>query len=71
MCVPINDRDMLGWLKSQLQVIDAWRVELIMRPESEIGMLERLERHYAWLIGEIARLEAAQRAGQASTAAAY
>ncbi|MEM9667305.1 MAG: hypothetical protein AAF950_00140 [Pseudomonadota bacterium] len=58
MCLPIADKTMLGWLHSQLKVLDAWQAELVRRGEADIETLERLERHHAWLDSEIARLEA-------------
>ncbi|MEM6412190.1 MAG: hypothetical protein AAF683_11720 [Pseudomonadota bacterium] len=58
MCLPIADRTMLGWLRSQLRVLEAWRAELIARGETDLETLERLDRHHTWLSSEIARLEA-------------
>lgn len=60
MCVPISDRTMLGWLRSQLRIMDAWRDELLRRGEASSETVERLERHYSWLNAEIIRLEGAE-----------
>ncbi|MEO0883948.1 MAG: hypothetical protein AAFY34_14630 [Pseudomonadota bacterium] len=60
MCVPIPDRTMLGWLRSQLRILEAWRDELLRRSETDAETLERLDRHSAWLGGEIDRLEQEQ-----------
>lgn len=48
---------MLGWLRSQLRVVDAWRDELLRRGDAHVETIGRLERHYAWLSSEIVRLE--------------
>jgi hypothetical protein len=53
---------MVRWLKQQVRVLEAWREELACRPEIEIAMVTRLERHYAWLTSEIMRLEKPLRA---------
>jgi len=45
-----------------VRVLEAWREELACRPEIEIAMVTRLERHYAWLTSEIMRLEMPGRA---------
>ncbi|MEO0881420.1 MAG: hypothetical protein AAFY34_01695 [Pseudomonadota bacterium] len=58
MCLPITDPTMLGWLKNQLRVLDAWQAELVCRGESDLETLERLDRHQTWLMSEIVRLEA-------------
>ena len=57
MCLPIDDAAMLCWLKTQATVHEAWREELAVRPDSEPGMLNRLELHHAWLEEEISRLD--------------
>ena len=62
LCMPIDDSAMLCWLKQQVRVLEAWREELACRPEIEISMVTRLERHYAWLSDEIYRLDTGQRA---------
>ena len=62
MCIPMDDTAMLCWLRQQVRVLEAWREELACRPEIEIAMVTRLERHYAWLTSEIMRLEAPRRA---------
>ena len=62
MCIPMDDAAMLCWLRQQVRVLEAWREELACRPEIEIAMVTRLERHYAWLSSEIMRLEAPRRA---------
>ncbi|WP_206741422.1 hypothetical protein [Hyphomonas chukchiensis] len=62
MCLPMDDVAMVCWLKQQVRVIEVWREELACRPEIEIAMVTRLERHYAWLTSEIMRLEAPRRA---------
>jgi hypothetical protein len=62
MCLPLDDVAMVCWLRQQVRVLEAWREELACRPEIEIAMVMRLERHYAWLTSEIMRLEAPRRA---------
>ncbi|MBU1288927.1 MAG: hypothetical protein KJ871_14515 [Alphaproteobacteria bacterium] len=62
MCLPLDDVAMVCWLKQQVRVLEVWREELACRPEIEIAMVTRLERHYAWLTSEIMRLEAPRRA---------
>jgi hypothetical protein len=62
MCLPLDDTAMLCWLKQQVRVIEVWREELSCRPEIEIAMVTRLERHYAWLTSEIMRLDTPRRA---------
>ncbi|KCZ88288.1 hypothetical protein [Hyphomonas johnsonii] len=62
MCLPLDDTAMLCWLKQQVRVIEVWREELACRPEIEIAMVTRLERHYAWLTSEIMRLDTPRRA---------
>ncbi|MEQ3746144.1 MAG: hypothetical protein ABNH53_07930 [Henriciella sp.] len=46
------------WLKTQVRVIEAWREELASRPDIDIEVVMRLERHYAWLTAEISSMEA-------------
>lgn len=60
MCLPIDDAGMTCWLSSQLKVLDAWREELVLRPELEIAQVEALQRHRDWLASELERLETAQ-----------
>ena len=62
MCLPLDDVAMVCWLRQQVRVLEVWREELACRPEIEIAMVTRLERHYAWLTSEIMRLEAPRRA---------
>ena len=62
MCLPLDDVAMICWLRQQVRVLEVWREELACRPEIEIAMVTRLERHYAWLTSEIMRLEAPRRA---------
>ena len=57
MCIPLDDTAMSCWLKTQVRVIEAWREELASRPELDMDALMRLEKHYAWLTYEAARLE--------------
>lgn len=57
MCVPIADKTMLGWLRSQLRVLEAWQAELLRRGESDLEAIERLDKHHTWLCAEIERLE--------------
>lgn len=49
MCLPLDDASMVCWLKTQVRVIEAWREELASRPDIDIEVVMRLERHYAWL----------------------
>jgi uncharacterized small protein (DUF1192 family) len=58
----MDDAAMVCWLRQQVRVLEAWREELACRPDIEIAMVKRLERHYAWLTSEIMRLEAPRRA---------
>lgn len=62
MCLPMDDVAMVCWLRQQVRVLEVWREELACRPEIEIAMVTRLERHYAWLTSEIMRLETPRRA---------
>jgi len=57
MCVPLDRMSLLGWLKTQVRVVEAWREELASQPDIEIAQIQRLERHYQWLTGEISKLE--------------
>ncbi|MEM8796482.1 MAG: hypothetical protein AAGE61_13015 [Pseudomonadota bacterium] len=58
MCLPLDDGSMICWLKTQVRVIEAWREELASRPDIDIEVVTRLERHYAWLTAEVSDLEA-------------
>lgn len=58
MCLPIDQSSLLCWLKTQVRVLEAWREDAAMDPEPDVETIGGLERHYAWLTGEIARLEA-------------
>lgn len=58
MCIPIDDRVMITWLKTQVRVLEAWREEVASRPELDIAQVTRLERHYQWLTSEVTSLEA-------------
>ncbi|MEO0981309.1 MAG: hypothetical protein AAFX03_01505 [Pseudomonadota bacterium] len=57
MRFPIDDGTMACWLRTQVRVLEAWREELAMRPDIDLDTAAKLERHYAWLTGEVARLE--------------
>jgi len=57
MCIPFDDTAMICWLKPQVRVIEAWREELATRPELDVSAVTRLEKHYAWLTSEVARLD--------------
>lgn len=61
MCLPLHDTDLIEWLKRQVRVIEAWREDMAMQPDIDIDTVMRLERHYAWLTGEIERLETTRR----------
>ncbi|NQY41295.1 MAG: hypothetical protein HRT80_14480 [Henriciella sp.] len=58
MCLPLDDGSMVCWLKTQVRVIEAWREELASRPDIDIDVVMRLEKHYAWLTAEVLRIEA-------------
>ena len=58
MCLPLDDASMVCWLKTQVRVIEAWREELASRPDIDIEVVMRLEKHYAWLTAEVSDLEA-------------
>ena len=57
MCIPLDDTAMICWLRTQVRIVEAWREELACRPDLDIESVMRLERHYAWLTSEVARLE--------------
>lgn len=59
MCVPLDRLSMLGWLKTQVRVLEAWREDLASRPDIDLEEIQRVEKHYQWLTGEVARLEGA------------
>ena len=58
MCLPLDDASMVCWLKTQVRVIEAWREELASRPDIDVEVVMRLEKHYAWLTAEVSDLEA-------------
>ncbi|MEO1281654.1 MAG: hypothetical protein AAFV69_07970 [Pseudomonadota bacterium] len=58
MCLPLDDASMVCWLKTQVRVIEAWREELASRPDIDMEVVMRLEKHYAWLTAEVSDLEA-------------
>lgn len=58
MCLPMPETELVDWLKRQVLVIEAWREDMAMKTEIDMDDVMRLERHYAWLTTEIARLEA-------------
>jgi len=62
MCIPVDDTAMICWLKTQVRVIEAWREELASRAELDMTAVTRLEKHYAWLTYEVARLDEAPQA---------
>ena len=49
ICMPIDDAQMLCWLRSQLRVLSAWREELVCRNETDLEAVTRLEQHHQWL----------------------
>lgn len=57
MCMPIDDFQMLCWLRGQLKVLSAWREELVCRNEQDLDAVARLDMHYDWLHSELSRLE--------------
>ena len=57
MCVPIDRMSLLGWLKTQVRVVEAWREDMARQPDIDLAQVQRLERHYQWLTGEITKLE--------------
>lgn len=57
MCYQFKSRDMLEWLKTQVRVIEAWREDVASRPDLDLDMITRLERHYQWLTAEVMILE--------------
>ena len=57
MCYPFQSSDMLEWLKTQVRVIEAWREDVASRPDLDLEMITRLERHYQWLTAEVLNLE--------------
>ncbi|MEO0786574.1 MAG: hypothetical protein AAFY10_12825 [Pseudomonadota bacterium] len=61
MCVPMDRMSMLGWLKTQVRVVEAWREDLARQPDIDMEAVQRLERHYQWLTGEVAKLDEGDR----------
>lgn len=59
MCFSMTDRTMTSWLATQVRVLEAWREDMAMRGDIDLGMVARLERHYQWLTAELAALERA------------
>ncbi|MEL7129310.1 MAG: hypothetical protein AAGK23_07165 [Pseudomonadota bacterium] len=57
MCVPISDRTMLGWLRGQLRIVEAWQAELLRRGDADLETVTRLQTHFEWLTSEVGRLE--------------
>lgn len=57
MCYHFQSSDMLAWLKTQVRVIEAWREDVASRPDLDLEMITRLERHYQWLTAEVLNLE--------------
>ncbi len=57
MCVPLDRMSMLGWLKTQVRVLEAWREDLASRPDIDLEEIQRVEKHYQWLTEEVARLD--------------
>lgn len=57
ICMPIDDSQMLCWLRSQLKVLSAWREELVCRNETDLEAVTRLEQHHQWLNAELERLD--------------
>lgn len=60
MCYRFQSHDMLEWLKTQVRVLEAWREDIASRPELDLDMITRLERHYQWLTAEVLNLETRQ-----------
>ncbi|MEM9738840.1 MAG: hypothetical protein AAF829_03160 [Pseudomonadota bacterium] len=58
MCLPLDRLSLLGWLKTQVRVVEAWREDLARQPDIDLAQVQRIERHYQWLTGEIIKLEA-------------
>ncbi len=48
---------MKAWLAMQVRVLEAWREEVAMRADIDLGMALRLEQHYQWLTAELAMLD--------------
>ena len=67
MCFSIHNSGMVGWLRMQVRVIEAWREDIATQPELDLEMITRLERHYQWLTAEVSILESQQ--ARAQTAA--
>ncbi|MEO0816842.1 MAG: hypothetical protein AAFX86_05985 [Pseudomonadota bacterium] len=60
MCVPLDRMSLLGWLKTQVRVVEAWREELARQPDIDLAQVQRLETHYQWLTSEISKLESSR-----------
>lgn len=56
MYLPIDDRSMLTWLRTQIRVMEAWREELAIRPEIDVDQAMKIETHLSWLSAEYDRL---------------
>ena len=63
MYIPMSDTNMLNWLRAQVRVLEAWREDIMRRPELDFQMITRLETHYQWLTHEVSRLEHDQAPG--------
>ena len=63
MCYRFQTGDMLEWLKTQVRFIEAWREDIASRPDLDLEMITRLERHYQWLTSEVLNLETEQVSG--------
>lgn len=60
MCFSFHNAGMVDWLRTQVRVIEAWREDVASRPELDLDMIMRLERHYQWLTAEVSSLETQQ-----------
>lgn len=58
MRTPPEDRVLLNWLQTQLQIIAEWRDELGRRSRASRVSASKLDAHHAWLQQEIDRLGA-------------
>lgn len=65
MCMPIDDVQMLCWLRGQLKVLSAWREELVCRNETDLEAVTRLEQHHQWLRSELQRLDPSEQGAPA------
>lgn len=57
MCFNLHNTDMIDWLRMQVRVLEAWRESVAARPEIDLELVTRLERHYQWLTAEVGNLE--------------